>query len=81
MPNFKINDGRKQGDFGKDMKPGYDYREGVMSEMPDGYDTALIAKTPSHGMSEIDGSFDNKHAYDHTLIKKYPPMEMGGLVT
>lgn len=80
MPNFTIDDGRKQGDLGKDMTPGYDYRDGVTNKLPDGYEPALIQKTPSNSMSEIDGSFDDKHAYDHSLRKKYPPMNTGGLV-
>lgn len=77
MPGMDMKQ-TKQGDLGKDMKPGYDYRESRTGKLNlTKEDNAMTKTYPKSGKEPTNG-FGN--AQDMSLIKAYPKAKTEGSV-
>lgn len=80
MSSLKINPGGKQGDFGKDMTPCYDYKDtraGPKLSIND-QPLTLVQKYAHNEPAQGTGAFD-KLANDRSLIKSSSPEKSEGL--
>lgn len=78
MPAFDINKQTKQGELGKDMKPGYDYRYSTTGKLNlTKEDNSMTKVYPKSGKEPTNG-FGT--AYDMSLIKAYPKAKTEGAV-